>query len=88
MGPIDILAKERHGSSFVVIELKKGQESDKVVGQTLRYMGWVQDNLCKEGEIVRGLIICGEKDDKLDYALKVTPNIKLKLYKLDFHLVD
>ena len=36
VGTIDILAKEPASNALVVIELKKGRESDKVVGQTLR----------------------------------------------------
>ncbi|RLI75827.1 hypothetical protein DRO97_02355 [Archaeoglobales archaeon] len=89
VGYIDILAKEPESNSYVVIELKKGRESDKVVGQVLRYMGWVKENLCKEGEDVKGLIICKGKDEKLDYALKfVQDTVKLKYYKVDFQLVD
>ena len=38
VGTIDILADEPDTNSLVVIELKKGRESDKVVGQTLRYI--------------------------------------------------
>jgi RecB family endonuclease NucS len=36
--------KNRNGD-FVVVETKKGKESDKVVGQIQRYMGWVKRNL-------------------------------------------
>jgi hypothetical protein len=50
IGPIDILALERDSGSFVVIELKKGRPSDQVVGQILRYMGWVKRKLCKDGQ--------------------------------------
>jgi restriction system protein len=89
VGRIDILAKEPSNNSFVVIELKKGRESDVVVGQILRYIGWVKEELCEEGQTVRGLIICKEEDDKLKYALKpVQDLIKVKFYKVDFHLVD
>lgn len=70
VGTIDILAQEPKTGNFTVIELKKGRESDKVVGQTLRYMGWVQENLCKDGEMVKGLIICKDIDSKMAYALK------------------
>jgi restriction system protein len=42
IGPIDILAVEPGSKSFVVIELKKGRPSDQVVGQILRYMGWLR----------------------------------------------
>ena len=90
IGNIDILAKEPKTNSYVVIELKKGRESDKVVGQILRYMGWVKENLSKEGEGVKGLIICKERDDKLNYALKAIPgsNIGVKQYKINFQLIE
>jgi restriction system protein len=87
IGNIDILAKEPSTNSYVVIELKKGLESDTVVGQILRYMGWVKENLCQKGENVKGLIICKDKDKKLDYALKPTHGIEVRLYKVDFHLL-
>jgi len=88
IGNIDILAKEPGTNSYVVIELKKGRESDRVVGQTLRYMGWVKENLCQQGENVKGLIICKDKDERLDYALKMVPNIEVKFYKVGFELMD
>jgi len=87
IGNIDILAKEPTTNSFVVIELKKGRESDKVIGQILRYMGWVKENLCIGNQQVKGIIICRETDAKLDYTLKVTNNIELKRYIVDFKLI-
>lgn len=88
VGEIDILATEQSSNSFVVIELKKGQESDKVVAQTLRYMGWVKENLCKDDQEVKGIIICKEADDKLKYALKMVNNVGLKYYSVNFELLD
>jgi restriction system protein len=88
VGTIDILACEPSGGSFVVIELKKGRESDTVVGQTLRYMGWVCDKLCQEGQSVKGMIICREPDPRLLYALKMTSNISIQYYRVDFRLSD
>ncbi|MBU1206395.1 MAG: DUF1016 family protein [Proteobacteria bacterium] len=89
IGNIDILAQEPETKSYVVMELKKGRESDKVVGQVLRYMGWVKENIAKEGENIKGLIICQKKDEKLEYSLKAIPqcNIEVKLYKIDFKLI-
>ncbi len=86
VGDIDILAEEPSSNSFVVIELKKGRESDKVVGQILRYMGWVEENLCSSDQQVKGIIICKEADAKLNYALKMTDSIELKRYIVDFRL--
>jgi len=88
VGDIDILAEEPATNAFVVIELKKGRESDKVVGQILRYMGWVAENLCQQGQTVKGMIICKEPDPRLSYALKMTSNIIVKYYQIDFKLSD
>lgn len=62
IGPIDILAREVSSNSFVVIELKKGYSSDKVLGQILRYTGWVKEHLCRNGEEVKGIIVCQDSD--------------------------
>lgn len=83
-GPIDILAVDPRTNSFVVIELKKGRISDRVVGQVLRYMGWVKENLCKDGQDVRGMVICKDPDRNLSYALKAVKNVDLRFY--DFSL--
>jgi restriction system protein len=86
IGPIDILAIEPKSNAFVVIELKKGRPSDQVVGQILRYMGWVKSNLCKDGQLVKGLVICRDRDPKLIYALQMTQNIDVRYYDVSFKL--
>ena len=86
IGPIDILAVEQASNSFVVIELKKGRPSDKVVGQILRYMGWVKQNLCTDGQAVKGLVICRDPDPKLTYALTMVNNIDVRYYGVSFTL--
>lgn len=86
IGPIDILARTTAGDAFVVIELKKGRSSDQVVGQVLRYMGWVKKNLCARGEKVRGLVICREPDVKLSYALAMADNVNVRYYNVSFKL--
>lgn len=68
VGFIDILCKEKNGN-FVVIELKRGKSSDKVVAQIQRYMAWVIENLAGN-QPVRGIIVVKEYDEKLEYALK------------------
>lgn len=88
IGTIDILAVERKSNTFVVIELKKATISDQVVGQILRYMGWVKRNLCKEGQGVKGLVICSSSDDKLTYALEMTNNIDVRYYSVLFKLSE
>ncbi|MCY4624802.1 MAG: hypothetical protein OXC99_07365 [Chloroflexi bacterium] len=91
VGRIDILAWEPGCNSFVVMELKKGRTSDRVVGQTLRYMGWVKEHLCKgdDGETekgLRGMIICRDGDEDLEYALSVVDNVDIRFYRVDFQL--
>lgn len=86
IGPIDILAVEQGSRSFVVIELKKGRPSDQVVGQILRYMGWVKKNLCSNGQGVKGLVICRDPDSKLSYALDMTSGIDVRYYSVSFKL--
>ena len=52
-------------------------------------MGWVKENLCREGEDVRGLIICKDTDERLVYALEMVRDIiQVKLYSVDFQLAD
>ncbi len=88
VGPIDLLAFETTTNSFVVIELKKGRDTDKVVGQILRYMGWVNENMCKSGQIVKGIIVCKERGEKIRLALTMTKNITVKEYRMQFEMVD
>jgi len=88
IGSIDILAVEKNSKSFVVIELKKGRPSDSVVGQILRYMGWVRQNLCTQGQAVKGLIICRDPDPKMSYALEMTGNIEVRYYSMSFKLKE
>jgi hypothetical protein len=65
--------------------LKKGQTSDDTVGQIARYMGWVKKRLAN-GRDVRGIIIAGLNDRRLQYALESLPNVELFLYKVSFSL--
>lgn len=83
IGPIDILVRDKITKSYVVIELKRNQTSDDTVGQLARYMGWIKEN---KGGDVKGIIIAGEYDRKLDFALKVLTNVEVFLYQVDFKL--
>jgi predicted nuclease of restriction endonuclease-like (RecB) superfamily len=85
IGNIDLLAIDKEMKEFVVIELKKGKSSDVVIGQILRYMGWINEKLAlPQGYGVKGIIILKEKDEKLEYALKLMPNVNLFLYEVSF----
>ena len=84
IGIMDILAKDKKDGSYVVIELKRKQTSDETIGQVTRYMGWIKKKL-GDSE-VKGIIVAGKFDEKLDYAQEMTPNIEVFLYQVDFKL--
>jgi len=86
IGKIDLLAKHKTKPRWLVIELKRGQTSDETVGQVLRYMGWVEENLAEDGDSVHGLIIAREPDAKIRFALKNTKNVGFMCYRVDFFL--
>lgn len=86
-GPLDILAVSKDKKSLLVVELKKGRASDAVVGQTLRYMGFVAEELAEDDQVVKGAIIALEDDQRIRRALAVSPNIEFYRYKIDFKLV-
>ena len=70
----------------MVVELKKGRASDAVVGQILRYMGYISTDLAEPDQIVRGCIIALEDDLRIKNALKITPSIDFYRYEVSFNL--
>jgi hypothetical protein len=87
IGRIDILARDR-SKNWVVIELKKGKGGQNAVGQTLKYMGWIKANKATGDETVRGIIITGCPDDKMQYALSMAQNISSFTHELRFELTE
>ena len=87
VGPIDILARDKANHDWIVIELKKSRSSDAVVGQLLRYMGWVKKHRAAVGENVRGIIITSEPDDRIKYAILVSEGISFYTYRVSFDLI-
>ena len=86
-GPMDILAIKKDKSELLVVELKKGRASDVVVGQVLRYMGFVMQDLAESGQSVRGVIIALDDDKRIRRALAVTPTIDFYRYQVSFKLL-
>ncbi|MBN2286754.1 MAG: DUF1016 family protein [Tissierellales bacterium] len=85
-GPIDILAISKDKKKLLVVELKRGRASDVVIGQVLRYMGYVQQELADKNQIVHGVIIALEDDQRIRRALGVSPNIFFYRYQINFKL--
>ena len=81
---IDILAVGTDGA-YVVIETKVSRAYDRVVGQVLRYMGWVKENLAGEAS-VRGVIVASEISKDLILATSSVGNIRLVEYEISFSL--
>lgn len=86
-GPLDILAISKDRKRLLVVELKKGRTSDAVVGQTLRYMGFVRDELAEDNQSVHGVIIAHEEDPRIRRALAMTPNVSFYRYQVSFKLI-
>jgi restriction system protein len=87
-GRIDILAVSKDGRELLVVELKRGRVSDRVVGQIQRYMGFVVEELAEPQQSVRGAIIGFEDDSNLRRALVVAPNIEFFRYEVKFRLIN
>lgn len=86
-GAIDILAIRKDKQELLVVELKKGRAADAVVGQILRYMGYVSQELAENGQTVKGVIIAQEEDQRIRRALAVTPNVTFYRYQVSFKLL-
>jgi len=85
-GAMDILAVSKDQKTLLVIELKKGRASDSVVGQILRYMGFVRDELTEPNQQVKGAIIAMEDDIRFQRALSMVKDIDFFRYEVSFKL--
>ena len=81
---IDILAVDAD-DNFVVIELKVSKGYDRVVGQLLRYMSWIEQNLA-EGKKVRGWIVAREISYDLKLATTRVSDVSLFEYGISFQI--
>jgi restriction system protein len=86
-GPMDVLAVSKDKRRLLVVELKKGRASDAVVGQVLRYMGFVQEMLAEDGQQVEGVIIALDDDQRIRRALAMVPQVTFYRYEISFKLV-
>lgn len=82
---IDILAVDT-SNNFVVIELKVSKGYDRVVGQLLRYMAWIENHHADAGQTVRGVIIAREISEDLRLATKRLEGVQLFEYALSIEL--
>jgi endonuclease NucS-like protein len=82
---IDLLAIDKH-NNYVVIELKVSKGYDRVIGQLLRYIAWIEKNQAEPAQKVRGVIIAREISDDLHLAASKIPDVELFEYDLSVSL--
>lgn len=78
---IDILAVDSEGG-LVVLELKVSKGYDRVIGQLLRYIGWIEQNLAEPKQRVRGMIVAKNITTDLILACSRVTDVKLLEYEL------
>lgn len=83
---VDFLTRDKKNNDLVVIHLMRTEASDSTVGQLLRHISWVKENVAEEGQNVRGIIIAKEADPALEYAVRELQFVEIRTYSLDFHL--
>jgi hypothetical protein len=82
---IDILAVDST-AGYVVIELKVSKGYDRVVGQLLRYIGWIEQHHAEPNQSVRGVIVAKEVSSDLRLACRRIQGVRLFEYKLSVAL--
>ena len=70
--------------ALVVVELKRGRPSDRVIGQAARYMGYIRAHMAQPGQQVEGLIVAREVDEGLGYSAAAVPGLQLMTYEVSF----
>jgi len=84
---IDMLARDRTRGDFVVIELKRDQGDDEVVGQCSRYMGWIKQHRADPAGVgVRGIIVAHDITARLRAAVLPHKNIRVYTYQFSVML--
>ncbi len=85
VGRIDLLCEDKTSGALVVIEMKKGRQSDVAMGQLARYMGWVKEHLA-QGRRVEGVVLAPGYDERLRYATIAVPNSRVLRYETRFEV--
>lgn len=86
-GRIDILAEDK-AKNIVVIELKAGKAKDSAFGQLLGYMGCISTSNEFKNKKIRGIIVASNFEQRVIYAARGLPNIKLIKYQLSFEFQE
>ena len=82
---VDILAVDANGD-YVVVELKVSRGYDRVVGQLLGYMAWIEKNQADPSQEVRGFIVARKISQDLLLAASRLTDVELFEYQLSVSL--
>lgn len=82
---VDILAVDS-AQRLVVIELKVSRGYDRVVGQLLRYMAWIEKHHAESGQRIRGVVVAREISEDLRLACSRVEGVSLYEYQLSVTL--
>lgn len=83
---IDILLEHKEKSDLLAIELKAGIGDFKVFGQIAMYLGLLEEMLPRRD--CSGVIVCGQVDESLALACKMSNRVSLKQYEMQLVLTD
>jgi hypothetical protein len=83
-GRIDLLAVDK-SNRYVVIELKVADATEKAIGQLMRYMTWIEQNM-KTTQKARGVIVAREITTGLKLAASRVVDVRLVAYEISFKL--
>jgi len=84
-GRVDLLAEDSEGN-LVVIELKAGKASDSSLTQLLAYISAIRER--ERSRNVRGILVAHVFPEKVIYATRLMPYVKLKRYRVRFEFED
>lgn len=83
---IDILLEHRENKELLAIELKAGIGDFKVFGQIAMYLGLLEERF--PDRTCNGVIVCGQVDESLALACKMSNRVSLKQYEMQLVLTD
>ncbi|EGA69408.1 hypothetical protein VISI1226_09519 [Vibrio sinaloensis DSM 21326] len=83
---IDILLEHKERSELLAIELKTGIGDFKVFGQIAMYLGLLEERF--PGYDCSGVIVCGQVDESLSLACKMSDRVSVKQYNIQIVLTD
>jgi RecB family endonuclease NucS len=77
---IDLLARNPATDTWWVLELKRQNSSDAVVGQLSRYRGWIASHYGVAVEQACGIILTDKVSERLRHAVRVQQGVELWCY--------